>query len=276
MAWFRVDDGFNRHRKVMALRRGSERLRCIGLWTLAGSWSSEQELGGLVPDYIIDELGGSQKDVEALARVGLWVREDDTRFHDWDHYQPDAETLQAQRIKESVSGQVGNHRRWHVKRGVTVPDCEFCYRVPDQEPDGEPDRGSVGSASPVPEPEPDSSSPNGELRAADRPEVAALCAHLADHIEANGSKRPPVTAKWLDACRLMLDRDGRTEDEIRGAIDWSQAHEFWRANILSFPKLREKYDQLRMQAERRPALNGKPQVDWEAAHARALAKEASQ
>ena len=48
----------------------------------------------------------------------------------------------------------------------------------------------------------------------------------------------------------MLDSDGRTEREVMGAIDWSQNHEFWRANILSMPKLREKYDQLFMQAKR--------------------------
>jgi hypothetical protein len=35
-------------------------------------------------------------------------------------------------------------------------------------------------------------------------------------------------------------------------IRWCQADEFWRGNILSMPKLREKYDQLRLKAlERR-------------------------
>jgi hypothetical protein len=49
----------------------------------------------------------------------------------------------------------------------------------------------------------------------------------------------------------MLDRDGRTEDQIHRAIDWCQDDEFWRANILSMPKLREKYDQLRLRATQR-------------------------
>src|SRR5690606_28090915 len=84
----------------------------------------------------------------------------------------------------------------------------------------------------------------------DRPEVEALCQHLADRIQANGSKRPIVTKRWRDAFRLMLDRDGRTVEQIRTAIDWSQDHEFWRANILSMPKLRERYAQLRLQARR--------------------------
>jgi hypothetical protein len=85
----------------------------------------------------------------------------------------------------------------------------------------------------------------------DREDVARICEHLASRIEANGAKRPTVTSKWRDAARLMLDRDQLTETEVMGAIDWCQADEFWRANILSLPKLREKYDQLRLQAQRR-------------------------
>lgn len=83
-----------------------------------------------------------------------------------------------------------------------------------------------------------------------RDDVDRLCEHLADKIEANGSKRPAVNAKWRDAARLLIDKDGRTEEQVRAAIDWCQKDEFWRANILSMPKLREKYDQLRMHAMR--------------------------
>jgi hypothetical protein len=85
---------------------------------------------------------------------------------------------------------------------------------------------------------------------ASRPDVEHLCAHLADRIEANGSKRPAPGKKWRDAARLMIDRDGRTEQQVIAAIDWAQDDEFWRSNILSMPKLREKYDQLRLQAGR--------------------------
>ena len=292
MAWFKVDDGFNNNRKVKELKRGGERLRAIGLWTLSGSYSADEGLGGLVPESIVTEWGATKRDVDALIRVGLWERIEGAAaaFHDWDHYQPDAATLAAQRAKESVSGQLGNHRRWHIKRGIAVPDCEFCYRVPDQEPDGGPDtypesganRVSVGSPSPVPVPDPIVRSNDLTLTSAadstalERPAVDALCNHLADRIEANGSKRPVVTVKWLDACRLMLDRDERSEADIRGAIDWSQSDEFWRANVLSMPKLREKFDQLRLQAQARRA-NGKQQATddlFDRALTRALTQEA--
>ncbi len=84
----------------------------------------------------------------------------------------------------------------------------------------------------------------------DRPDVDALCQHLAERIEANGSKRPTITKRWRTSARLLLDVDGRTPDQVRAAIDWCQTDEFWRANVMSMPKLREKYDQLRLAATR--------------------------
>jgi hypothetical protein len=110
-----------------------------------------------------------------------------------------------------------------------------------------------------------------------RPDVTRLCARLASHIAANGSKRPAITKRWRDAARLMLDRDGRTEQQIASAIDWCQADEFWRANILSMPKLREKYDQLRLQAMRASGTKHTRQAEIDelfgAAMERAQAKE---
>jgi hypothetical protein len=84
---------------------------------------------------------------------------------------------------------------------------------------------------------------------ATRPDVERLCEHLANRIEANGSKRPTITKGWRDAARLMLDRDERTEEQVHACIDWCQADDFWHRNILSMPKLREKYEQLRLAAK---------------------------
>lgn len=86
--------------------------------------------------------------------------------------------------------------------------------------------------------------------APDRDDVERLCQHLADRIEQNGSKRPSITKSWRTAARLLLDKDGRTEDQVHGCIDWCQDSDFWRSNVLSMPKLREKYDTLRLQATR--------------------------
>lgn len=99
------------------------------------------------------------------------------------------------------------------------------------------------------------SSPRRDLNA-DREDIRRLCAHLADRLVAHGVNRPTIGKKWLDAARLMLDKEGRTEAQVHIAIDWCQDSEFWHPNILSMPTLRDKYEQLRLQAVR-DKKNGK-------------------
>lgn len=77
------------------------------------------------------------------------------------------------------------------------------------------------------------------------PEAHDLCALLADLIETRTGERPKVGQKWLDAARLLLTEDGPdgrgySPKQVEYLIRWSQADEFWRSNILSMPKLREK------------------------------------
>lgn len=79
------------------------------------------------------------------------------------------------------------------------------------------------------------------------------CGYLADWIERNGSKRPTVTKAWLQAADRLKRLDGRTHAQVMTCIEWCQQDEFWRSNVLSMPKLREKYDQLRLSANRRAA-----------------------
>lgn len=82
-----------------------------------------------------------------------------------------------------------------------------------------------------------------------------LCDRLAQLIVENGSKPRKVTQKWLDAARLLVDRDGRSPQQVRNMIEWCQRDEFWRSNILSMPTLREKYDQMRLKAMATPATS---------------------
>lgn len=77
-----------------------------------------------------------------------------------------------------------------------------------------------------------------------------LANQLADRIADNGSKRPTVTRKWIDAIDRMIRIDGRDPDKIARAIDWCQNDTFWAANILSPDTLRRQYDRMRLQAKR--------------------------
>lgn len=97
-----------------------------------------------------------------------------------------------------------------------------------------------------------------EAPAPHREDVDRLCAHLADRIAANGSSRPVIGKKWRDAARLLIDKDGRTEENIHRAIDWSQQDHFWHRNILSMPKLREHYDRLQLDAKAEQRKKAQP------------------
>lgn len=97
MTWFRVDDGFYSHAKVLAIPR-AVRAEAIGTWTLCGSWSAHHERDGFVPDYMVDQLGGTIAGAEALVTVGLWRRRrNGFVFVNWKEHQPTREQLEEKR-----------------------------------------------------------------------------------------------------------------------------------------------------------------------------------
>lgn len=56
--------------------------------------------------------------------------------------------------------------------------------------------------------------------------------------------------KWAQEIDRMLRIDKRTFDEVKAIIRFSQKDDFWKTNILSAKKLREKFDTLWMQSQR--------------------------
>ena len=89
-----------------------------------------------------------------------------------------------------------------------------------------------------------------------RDDVEAVCQHMAASVQARTGRAPRITTAWRTQARLMIDRDGRSVEEITRIIDWVDGNDFWRANVLSLPKLRQKFDTLRLQAQR---PQGRPQ-----------------
>lgn len=84
----------------------------------------------------------------------------------------------------------------------------------------------------------------------ERPDIEEVCDHMADSVAARTGRRPRITKRWRDAARLMIDRDQRPTNQIHAAIDWVAQSDFWAANILGLPKLREKWDTIYLQARR--------------------------
>lgn len=89
MTWFKVDDGFYSHEKVVSIPRGV-RAEAIGTWTLCGTWSAAKDRDGFVPAHMIEELGASSAGAEALVSAGLWKRRrgGGFQFVNWEKYQP--------------------------------------------------------------------------------------------------------------------------------------------------------------------------------------------
>lgn len=83
-----------------------------------------------------------------------------------------------------------------------------------------------------------------------REDVERICNYLAEWVVKNGSRRPTITKKWHTEARLLIDKDGKSIEEIREVIAWSQRDEFWKANILSMPTLRKQYDRLKLASQR--------------------------
>lgn len=55
---------------------------------------------------------------------------------------------------------------------------------------------------------------------------------------------------WIDECRKLREIDKRTSEQIEQIIIFSQNDSFWKSNILSMVKLREKFDQLWLKAKK--------------------------
>lgn len=114
MAWFKVDDKLHSSRKLLKIPR-RYRLACLGLWTLAGSWSADQETDGLVPDHMIEEWGASQTLVDWLVKVDLWLAvPDGSQFKNWMEYQPTRAENEGKREKNREK-----MRHWRERKRVT-------------------------------------------------------------------------------------------------------------------------------------------------------------
>lgn len=98
--WFKVDDSFGTHPKVLSIPRGAPRIRAIGLWTAVGNWCARHLTDGHFPAHMVDELGGTKADTRRLVDARLWETTDQgLLFHDWADWQPTKAAVEAEREK---------------------------------------------------------------------------------------------------------------------------------------------------------------------------------
>lgn len=96
MTWLKKDDRFPEHRKIRRLCDGAYRLHDTALHACA-----KDETDGLVTEHDIEDMEHGprlRKYVDVLVKAGLWeVVEDGWMIHDYLHYNPSHEQLNAKR-----------------------------------------------------------------------------------------------------------------------------------------------------------------------------------
>lgn len=124
--WFKVDDGFWCHPKVLSCPPAA-----LALWVRAGSWSAAQLTDGRVPRSALAMLGGKPATAAALVTAGLWAVDgaDGWRFHGWEDYQPTRATVEAERA--ATAARVAAWRERNRKKGRGDDDAPPLAAVPD-------------------------------------------------------------------------------------------------------------------------------------------------
>jgi hypothetical protein len=82
--------------------------------------------------------------------------------------------------------------------------------------------------------------------------------------ENNPEHKEPNLQKWADDIRLMIEKDKRTDEQIRYLMKWVQQDNFEMTNVLSPSKIRKRYDQLVMKVKSQKKKPAKQkEIDWE-------------
>lgn len=235
MTWGKIDDQLAFHPKALAA--GNE---ALGMWVRSLSYSCQMLTGGFISSEIVTAMGGT-KIAKKLIQAGLWlVADGGYQFHDWEKYQPCAETEKIKRERtrqaRSEAGKLGAEARWNDKPNQESMANDMANAMANEWQND------------APEPEPNIKT---HLTSANeiRDDIEQLCNLLSSSMKDNGVKRHAVTDGWRNDARLLLDRDKRPLDAALRILRWSQDSSFWRMNIHSMSKFREKYDRLKMQME---------------------------
>lgn len=201
---------------------------------------------GFIADAHLPRFGlqGVEARARRLCQVGLWRRDDDAGGYwisSWLKHNPSAGQVAEIREKRRHAGKQSAQQRAQQSVEQHAEQVDEHPSKTEEEEEEEGSRGAVSELRP-------------DVTQAYSDTVHVLTRRLALAVKANGHKVPDETAKtrgkWLDAIRLLLDRDGADPGEVERVIDWATGDEFWRANIQSAPKFREKYSQLRLQMQR--------------------------
>ncbi len=213
-------------------------------------YSRKYETDGVIKNRVANRFG-SRWDADVLSELQnnddvapslTQLENGDYELHGYADMQETKAEIAARRRQNAENGRKGGRPRKReksesVSEAVTQPRTQAGTRKK-AETETETETDISTSSSDVA-----SDAPDGDETFPDH--IIELCDHLAECIRRNGNKVGAVGKRWHQAMDRLNRIDGYTPEQIRQIIDWSQQDEFWQGNILSAPKLREKFDQLK-------------------------------
>lgn len=117
MPWFKIDDAFHGHPKVMELSPAA-----VGIWTLAGSWCANYLTDGEIKASIVRRLGADDSMVQELVDAGLWIDLGGAyQFKDWGDYQPLKADVEAERDAARERMKAVRAKKKGVERSAEQP-----------------------------------------------------------------------------------------------------------------------------------------------------------
>jgi hypothetical protein len=259
----RISTALPQHPKTVKLQRrlgapGCWSLVCLFLWVADNR--PQGDLAGMTAEDIeiaANWLGSFGDFVRTLADLRFLDGQEGTyTIHDWAEHNPWA----ANRPRRIEKARAAASARWE-KRVAAQSNATSM-----QNACGE--HKSAMPASPLLSSPPDTTkSSSSELASSDPGTGVCLTKkrerqppsdkgiRLAQKLHDEIIKNKPdcrFTNSWLESwartADLMMGRDGRTFERISALIGWVQGDQFWKTNILSMDKLREKFDELEMKA----------------------------
>lgn len=157
-----MDVGWYRHPSFAGLG-----LDALGLFEAVIGYSHEHATDGRCPanhEDLAAALGlrasEVRKALKALVDRGRLVPAGTglLRVAGFEDHNPTAAEIEEATSKRSAAGSYGNHKRWHLDRGVKDPECSHCDRMsespPDRKCDPDSDPGPDGDSDPPSDPNP--------------------------------------------------------------------------------------------------------------------------
>ena len=180
MPWFRLEDSFHSHPKV--IRAGNE---ATGLFVRCGTYAAEHLTDGFIPEHIAILYGaaeirsrgdaappGTETLAETLVRVKLWRRtRGGWRMPDYLDYNPSKEAVDNDRKQKAE-----RQRRWREARSRRVTNASGDASKDAAPPPPRPAPKEAGRAGPAPKPSTAArASPNGPAARGGKPPWCGTC-----------------------------------------------------------------------------------------------------